>query len=192
LDVARGAKVKCPACGAKNKADDRRCRVCTAIINPDAPQADERKPVDPETPATQEVAASAAIQIPDSGAGSSPFSGPARGESKLSAALDGRDDVPDLAAGQTAAAQAGAGAPVYDETFEPIEIDPALRPRPPDADAGPPPPLSDETFDPGSLEIDPARRPRPGGAPPPPVGEDEPFDPDALVIDDPADPRSSS
>lgn len=32
-------KVKCPSCGAKNSADDHRCRVCTAVINPAAAEA---------------------------------------------------------------------------------------------------------------------------------------------------------
>lgn len=32
-------KVKCPSCGAKNAADDRRCRVCTAVINTAAAEA---------------------------------------------------------------------------------------------------------------------------------------------------------
>ncbi|MCX7619995.1 MAG: hypothetical protein N2037_04005 [Acidimicrobiales bacterium] len=31
-------KVRCPRCGAKNTADLRRCRVCTAIINASAPE----------------------------------------------------------------------------------------------------------------------------------------------------------
>jgi hypothetical protein len=32
------AKVKCPGCGAKNDTSARRCRVCTTIINFDAPE----------------------------------------------------------------------------------------------------------------------------------------------------------
>lgn len=32
-------KVKCPSCGAKNAADSRRCRVCTAVINAEAAEA---------------------------------------------------------------------------------------------------------------------------------------------------------
>jgi hypothetical protein len=32
-----GSKVKCPGCGAKNDVANRRCRICTAVINLDAP-----------------------------------------------------------------------------------------------------------------------------------------------------------
>lgn len=32
------AKMKCPGCGAKNEVAARRCRVCTTIINMDAPE----------------------------------------------------------------------------------------------------------------------------------------------------------
>lgn len=35
-------KLKCPSCGAKNAADDRRCKICTAVLNPDAPEAASR------------------------------------------------------------------------------------------------------------------------------------------------------
>ena len=31
-----GSKVKCPGCGAKNDGSSYRCRICTAVINPDA------------------------------------------------------------------------------------------------------------------------------------------------------------
>ncbi len=34
------AKRRCPDCGAKNELSVRRCRLCTALINPDAPEAD--------------------------------------------------------------------------------------------------------------------------------------------------------
>jgi hypothetical protein len=182
------AKVKCPACGAKNNADDRRCRVCTAVINPDAPQADDRKPVAPEVDAAHDVAASASIQIPGQGGPAAAFAGPPKGESKLSAALEGREDLPDFSAARE---YEGPPPALSDEKFEPIEIDRSLQPRPPSADAGPPPPLSDETFDPSSLEIDRTRAPRATGAPPPPVGDDEHFDLDGLVIEDPTDPRPS-
>jgi len=33
-----GSKTRCPACGAKNELTVRRCRVCTAIVNPDVPE----------------------------------------------------------------------------------------------------------------------------------------------------------
>ncbi len=34
-----GSKVRCPACGAKNDASSHRCRMCTVVINADAPAA---------------------------------------------------------------------------------------------------------------------------------------------------------
>jgi len=33
-----GSKRRCPGCGAKNDMDVRRCRVCTTVINMDAPE----------------------------------------------------------------------------------------------------------------------------------------------------------
>jgi hypothetical protein len=43
------AKVKCPACGAKNALDAPRCRVCTAMIDVQAP-ADRTVPDGPSHP----------------------------------------------------------------------------------------------------------------------------------------------
>ena len=34
-----GSKVRCPSCGAKNDNASRRCRLCTAVINADIPEA---------------------------------------------------------------------------------------------------------------------------------------------------------
>jgi hypothetical protein len=31
------SKIRCPGCGAKNEVTSRRCRICTAVINLDAP-----------------------------------------------------------------------------------------------------------------------------------------------------------
>lgn len=45
-----GSKVKCPSCGAKNDQSSRRCRLCTDLINPDAPDADA--PEEVEAPQT--------------------------------------------------------------------------------------------------------------------------------------------
>jgi len=41
------AKIKCPSCGAKNDAATHRCRICTAVINPEAvrPAASEEPKV---------------------------------------------------------------------------------------------------------------------------------------------------
>ena len=41
------SKIKCPACGAKNAAATHRCRICTAVINPEA-----AKPAAVEEPVT--------------------------------------------------------------------------------------------------------------------------------------------
>ncbi len=38
------AKTMCPGCGAKNDRDSRRCRICTAVLNPDAPEAGRAVP----------------------------------------------------------------------------------------------------------------------------------------------------
>jgi hypothetical protein len=41
------AKTKCPACGAKNPVDKYRCRLCTAVINPEAAAPVEEAPPTP-------------------------------------------------------------------------------------------------------------------------------------------------
>jgi hypothetical protein len=186
--VARAKKVKCPACGAKNAAEDRRCRVCTAVINPDVPSAAPAAPTADEEAAraAADASASAAIQIPGEGGARSAFSGDGS-SSKLSAALDGRDDMPDLptaGAGQSPVMSAP-DTPIYDEEFVPIEIDEAAAPRP----GGPPPPVSDEHFDPNALEIDRAARPADDVPPPPEPSSSEHFDLGGLVVDEPTDPR---
>lgn len=42
-----GSKVKCPGCGAKNDAVNRRCRICTTVINLDAPGVEASSPEPP-------------------------------------------------------------------------------------------------------------------------------------------------
>ncbi len=44
-----GSKVKCPGCGAKNDAVNRRCRICTTVINLDAPVVEAASP-EPSSP----------------------------------------------------------------------------------------------------------------------------------------------
>ncbi len=41
------AKTKCPACGAKNDMANHRCRICTAVINPNAAAPPAEEPVTP-------------------------------------------------------------------------------------------------------------------------------------------------
>ncbi|MGZ4692219.1 MAG: hypothetical protein ACXWA3_01210 [Acidimicrobiales bacterium] len=41
------AKTKCPTCGAKNDIANHRCRICTAVINPDAAAPVVEEPVTP-------------------------------------------------------------------------------------------------------------------------------------------------
>jgi hypothetical protein len=48
-----GSKVKCPGCGAKNDLSSRRCRLCTGVINPDAPDVSAPAPV--EAPLTADL-----------------------------------------------------------------------------------------------------------------------------------------
>lgn len=57
--MARKKKVICPECGAKNAADVRRCRVCTNLLNLDAPE-EGRKHRDVVVPSAQATADEAA------------------------------------------------------------------------------------------------------------------------------------
>ena len=41
------AKIKCPACGAKNPVTNHRCRLCTEVINPNATAPPPEEPVTP-------------------------------------------------------------------------------------------------------------------------------------------------
>ena len=41
------AKIKCPACGAKNPVTNHRCRLCTEVINPNAAAPPPDEPVTP-------------------------------------------------------------------------------------------------------------------------------------------------
>jgi hypothetical protein len=45
-----GSKLKCPSCGAKNDLTSYRCRMCTAVINPDAAKPVEEEPAAPPPP----------------------------------------------------------------------------------------------------------------------------------------------
>ena len=44
------AKMTCPGCGAKNAGDSHRCRICTAVLNPGAPEGAAAAPDPPPAP----------------------------------------------------------------------------------------------------------------------------------------------
>src|SRR4051794_21103656 len=45
-----GSKVKCPGCGAKNDAAAYRCRICTAMIDPDGAKPPVAEPTADPSP----------------------------------------------------------------------------------------------------------------------------------------------
>src|SRR5262245_49622417 len=50
-------KTRCPGCGARNPVTQHRCRVCTTIVNPDAPEAQPRGMASPPRNAAGQDAA---------------------------------------------------------------------------------------------------------------------------------------
>ncbi len=185
-----GSKVRCPACGAKNDASSRRCRVCTVVINAEIPEG------------------GVADTAPDT-------DGPAIGDLFDAGVIDRQlqptrakfgDDAGGLAARLAAAraakaAQSSAGSPSSAPPAAPAQMGPAptgptdsfgsapvSSPAPPARPAQPVPSPAPatasgpgETFEP----LDPAAlgaRPAPPTAPPI-EHESEPFDPDALFRD---------
>lgn len=156
-------KVKCPQCGAKNAADARRCRVCTAIINAEVPEqrrgfALGKDELGREGPPP--VAPSPAPQAP-AALGSEP------------AAPIGGGGVP---------------APGDGIVIDAPRRNPAATAPPPGAaegafgsDADEP---GDDLFGGDGIVIETAPR-NPAVAPPPLEVDDEPFDPNGLIIDPP-------
>ncbi|MDZ7731928.1 MAG: hypothetical protein U5R31_01360 [Acidimicrobiia bacterium] len=160
--MARKKKTKCGSCGAKNDAANRRCRICTTVINAEIPAAGAEPEIDEATEASRDIGAASAIHIPASTSTVGAEEGVGDPGGALSARL--------AASGQ----EEPSGAPGGDA------------PTGRDAVVGPPPePGAGIEFDTG-----PARRPPPD-TPPPPLN-DETFDPDGLIIEDPRDTGPSS
>ena len=149
-----GSKRRCPACGAKNELTVRRCRVCTAIVNPDVPEGG---------PAVEEPAARSALDDHfDSGVI----------DRQMQSARSKFGSGSGALAARLAAANGGEMPASY--TLTPAAAGLAPSAPPPDAPA---------TSIPSHPEPEPSYGAPASSYPPAEPVEEEPFDPDALFRD---------
>lgn len=173
------AKVKCPSCGAKNPDSNRRCRVCTAIINANLPEPGKADPAAPaggsgpsplddvfDPNAINNQLRPASARFSSSGGGLGARIAAAQGD-KAPTIRPAPSSDPGF--GPPAGPVPGPGAgPVQGPAFGPAA-----------APAGPPPPAFGDAAEAIVFEVPP----RHADTPPPIEYESEKFDPDALFGD---------
>jgi hypothetical protein len=210
VDVARKSKVFCPECGAKNGAEVRRCRVCSNLLNVDAPE-ERRKVKEIRIPAVEKRHAETMDRPFDAGELKAVVGGGGTEETDAPAIPSAVPTGPALpVAGLLADDPMGPAFPVA-PADDGIEIGAVARhapppPPPPEpvddggfvviemevaprhaAPAPPPPPPPDEEFEPFTgIEMDVVpRHAAPPPPPPPPPGEGDGFRLDDLEVEPP-------
>jgi len=165
-----GTKRRCPACGAKNDMSVRRCRVCTAVINADAPEGGPAEAPAPEPSALADHFDAGVIDRQLQPTRSKFGGGSGALAARLAAANGG-----EMPSSYTIPSAGPAGAPDA-PSAAPADL-PAPTVLPPPVAA---PLASDSPFEPLA---GPDYAP-PGPSTAPPIEhEAEPFDPDALFRD---------
>ena len=175
-----GAKVRCPSCGAKNDATSRRCRVCTQVINADAPDPTTAEP-GPQ-PASVEEHFDAGVIDRQLQPTRTKFGDDSGGlAARLAAARAAKAADQPIPTGPGLAESDAPPAAAWSDPPSSPDLD-APPSRSPAPDAPPAPAWSaDAPFEPVDLSEMQARQAPPTA--PPIEHEAEPFDPDALFRD---------
>ena len=112
------AKLMCPGCGAKNDPSSRRCRICTAVINAEAPEGDAAREVAAPAPAVHDHFDADVINRQLKPARSR-FAGSGGGLSARIAAANGESSPPSPPMGSVASGGYAGSTDVDDEPFDP-------------------------------------------------------------------------